>query len=392
MHILVVGDINSSHIQSFNKSLIEYGAQQSISITLDAIHIHSTVDEGRYSDYEQLFVPNVMLPPFIRSIPKIRVLVKRLNNRLMYRKIKRQIKGYDCILLHGFWKKSLDVVSALNVSEAHIVGAFWGSDFYRRNRRYDNQLQNVLQRCNRIIISTRKMEQEIVQEFKIDSKKIDNVLFGVQALQMLFDFHSISKAEAKKKILQGTSPFVITCGYCARPEMRHKEIIAEIKKVEKHLPQDYILVFPMTYSGNKQYIEVVRNLLRESKLQYLILDSYLSDEDVVYLRKATDVFIQIQTTDANSGSMQEHIVAQNVVITGRWLPYQEYVENNIYFATIDTPNELSQKLVQILLDWDAFIQKVRQYNLPEKFRSSLWSETIKDWFQVITKNKITING
>src|SRR5690606_35060651 len=195
------------------------------------------------------------------------------------------------------------------------------------------------------------------------------------------------RTEAKKKMLQNETAFVITCGYCARAEMRHKEIIAEIKKIEKRLPQDYILVFPMTYSGNEQYIEEVRGLLSESKLRYLILDSYLTEEEIAYLRKATDIFIQIQTTDANSGSMQEHLVAQNVVITGNWLPYHEYIERDIYFETIDTPTQLSTKIIETLSDWNKKMQKVHHHNSPDKFRSSLWSETIKDWFRVLTFDK-----
>src|SRR5690606_348255 len=111
--------------------------------------------------------------------------------------------------------------------------------------------------------STKRMEADIRQQLNVEDEKVANVLFGVQALQRLFDYKDVSKAEAKKRLLFNESDFVITCGYCARPEMRHKEMIAAIEKIKGNLPEKYHIVFPMTYSGTDSYIEEVRKLLQE---------------------------------------------------------------------------------------------------------------------------------
>src|SRR5690606_37751585 len=113
MNILVIGNINSVHIQNFNKSLVEIGLQKSISIKLDGLHIHNTVDIGCDVHYEQLFIPNAPLRPLIARIPKFRALINFINRRIIYCRINRQASKYDCIILQGFWKKSLDIFKAI---------------------------------------------------------------------------------------------------------------------------------------------------------------------------------------------------------------------------------------------------------------------------------------
>jgi hypothetical protein len=113
----------------------------------------------------------------------------------------------------------------------------------------------------------------------------------------------------------------------------------------------------------------------------------MTDEAIAYLRKATNILIQTQKTDAFSGSTQEHLFAQSVVITGEWLPYQSLKEKDIYFETIDSMTSLSKKLSDVIDNYAEIQEIVKLKNTPEKFKGSLWSECIKGWYEVLSEYK-----
>lgn len=368
---------------NFSNSLRNYAENMGKQVIVDAIHIHPTVDRSIYKHYNKVYLCNPTIPTTLKKIPGLRLLYKLIWQFYFYWRINKHTRKSQTVLLHGFWKKSIDILNRLRLTDQKIVGAFWGSDFYRRNPENDSLLQVALDKCDEVIISTTEMEVNITDQFAICDQKIHNVLFGVSALDKIFEYQAIPKGIAKKALDIRESAFVITCGYCARPEMRHEDIIYQLNSVRDILPESYLLVFPMTYSGNPEYIASIRQLLAKTGLLYVILENFISDDKVAYLRKATDLFIQIQSTDANSGSMQEHLAAKNVVITGSWLPYHEYQQKNIYFEKIDHPDELSYKVAEVLGNWDKSVAKVDENNTFEKFNASLWQNTIPGWFNVL---------
>lgn len=392
MRVLVIGNVESIHMYTFSKYLRAYSKSIGNQVILDAIHIHSTVNKSAYEHYNRVYLCNPSIPTIIKGIPGLRLLYKLMWQFYFFWKINKDIPNSQTVLLQGFWKKSLDILNRLRLKDQRIVGSFWGSDFYRRNSSNDDLLQAVLDKCDGVIISTKEMEKNITSEFTISEQKIHNVLFGVAALDRIFEYQSVTKGSAKKVLNIEEHAFVITCGYCARPEMRHKDIIFQLNSVRDILPDNYLLLFPMTYSGSPEYIAETRKLLDSTGLRYVILDSFMSDDNVAHLRKATDVFIQIQTTDANSGSMQEHLVAQNLVITGSWLPYDSYAQRGVYFETIDAPNQLGEKVAYVMKNWQKTVNEISMRNQPDKFKSSLWSEVIVDWFDVLNAPKINENG
>lgn len=377
---------------NFSKYLRAYSKNIGKQVIIDAIHIHSTVDKSIYEHYNKVYLCNPNIPTTLKRIPGLRLLYKLMWQFYFYWKINKNIPNSQTVLLQGFWKKSLDILNRLRLKNQRIVGAFWGSDFYRRNPANETLLQAVLDKCDAVIISTKEMEKNIASQFTISDKKIHNVLFGVAALDRIFEYQSVTKGSAKKALNIQENAFVITCGYCARPEMRHKDIIFQLNSVRDVLPDNYLLLIPMTYSGSPEYIAEIRKLLDSTGLRYVILDSFMSDDHVAYLRKATDIFIQIQTTDANSGSMQEHLVAQNLVITGSWLPYDSYKQRDIYFETIDAPSQLGERVAYVMNNWQKTVDEISMSNQPDKFKSSLWSEVIVDWFDVLNAPKNKANG
>lgn len=87
------------------------------------------------------------------------------------------------------------------------------------------------------------------------------------------------------------------------------------------LPQDIIrklfFVFPMTYSAVEcGYIEKVRSAIQEVTNSFIILEDFMSTEEMAEVVQATDVMIHVQTTDQMSSTMLAHMYNGNVVIAG----------------------------------------------------------------------------
>ena len=242
-----------------------------------------------------------------------------------------------------------------------------------------------MDQCDLIVISTPEMEKDVAKVKSIEKSKIRNCLFGLAPLQNLFDLQPISAKESRKILGIEEDAFTIICGYSGSPNNQHLKIISILSDIRSELPKRTKLIVPVTYGGTADYIIEIKKALDVSGLEYIVYETFLADEDIAYLRKAADLMIQIPVTDAFSGSMREHLFAQNIVIAGRWLPYQSLRDKGIYYEIIENVSELKEKLLFILHNLAEIKNKIAQSNTPDKFKASLWSECIKDWHNAINE-------
>ena len=104
----------------------------------------------------------------------------------------------------------------------------------------------------------------------------------------------------------------------------------------------------------------------------------MNGSEIALIRKATDIMIQVQTTDQFSGSMQEHLYAQNVVITGSWLPYKAMKNEGIYFEEIRNIAEITDLLPEIIRNCSTYESKTHQ-NTEIISNLSRWENNIQAW-------------
>lgn len=382
MKLLIIGDDGSQYLRNFSKALLEF---DNSSIT-DIFSVNPD-SEKKYSNKNNQAFHHIYsfqsLTGFISKIPKLRgfLTMRRINK--VIKDVNENINQYDVVLLHGLWQLNCYIFSRLNTKNIFTVGAIWGSDFYKRVN--NSPLFEIIDQCNLMIISTQQMVEDMLKVKKINKEKIRNCLFGLAPLQKLFELQKITSKESKKFLGFEEDDFVIICGYNGSPNHQHLKILSVLMEIKPHLPAKTKLVLPITYGGSKKYKEEVKQALEETGFDYVVYEDFLKDDEIAYLRKATDLMIQIPVTDAFSGSLQEHLFAQNIVIAGSWLPYKSLRDKGIYFETIDNVNELKGKLIFVLQNFAELKNKIVESNTPEKFKSSLWSECIKDWHSAINE-------
>lgn len=385
MRLLIIGNALSPYTIYFAKYLKGYDA----GITLDIIHTNTMNNSVFPEEFHDLFYTVFRYKTqrgILSKIPKVRAVVFWLQKKLLIRRVNRKLKNYDVICLHALTPINIQVFRFLRPGLQLVVGAIWGSDFYKRGG-YESDVFNMMDSCDRIIVPNPKMQEDIISAHSVAESKFRHCIFGAQPLEELNKLIAVDPIVAKKRLFQCANYFVITCGYNGHSNQQHLDIINSFGAIKSQLPQNLLLVFPMTYGGESSYKERVKHQLESLGLNYTILENYLSEEDNASLRISTDLFIQVQKTDALSGSMREHLYAQNLVLTGAWLPYETLKNDGVYFEEINDMSSLSEKIAYILSNFSTLKVRVKTCNTINKFEKFRWPICIKDWYKVFNEYK-----
>ena len=105
----------------------------------------------------------------------------------------------------------------------------------------------------------------------------------------------------------------------------------------------------MTYGHtiNDSIIDECKNVCKENGLDAVFMTDFLDVEDVYKLRMATDMFVHVQTTDANSGSVQEYILCNKKIVHGSWIKYEEYEAfKPLFYFPVDKMENLGETILK----------------------------------------------
>jgi len=212
------------------------------------------------------------------------------------------------------------------------------------------------------------------------SSKLRICRFGLAPLEVLRKL-DLNKMECRKHLELPEDSLILTVGYNNSPAQQHIEILNSIQKRRREVPENLFLVFPMTYGATDKYRKTVRKHLEQHGFRYKIFDKFMPDEEMAMLRRASDLMIQVQITDQFSGSMQEHLYTENVVITGDWLPYGTLDEKGIFMLKVSSVEEVGEKLVYALNNLDSLKEKCKK-NPEIIWELSSWEKNIHSWIDM----------
>ena len=262
-------------------------------------------------------------------------------------------KRYDIINVHFPNRYMSYVIDSLRAMSNSIVISPWGSDLLRRDKIALDQLAVFYRKSDYITISSNSCSpigNIILQDFKIDPKKCVGSFWGSDIVDYaLTKGKTISQEESKRRFgLEGK--YVITCGYNSVKEQRHQAIIEAIGQIKSQLPDNLVLLFPMTYgdiSYIHKYIEILNKECRKRNLEAMFVSEHLSVEDLFKLRMSTDIFIHVQTTDAGARSVHEYILCDKKIVNGSWMGYKnlEAFEPLFYFP-VSNMEDLGKVIVK----------------------------------------------
>lgn len=372
--ILLIGDANSIFISNYAKWLRKLNSH----IRVDVLTV-APLKENIASCYDNI-IDFTALKGF-KAIDGLKGL-RRILLIFLYVRILPQIKDYTFIHFHFISPLRYSLITLVRkYTKAKIILSVWGSDMYRLNK-YDKV--GFLSSCNNAdLISFGNTES--IKFFKNNYNwKKDNVVhcrFGLAPLDSLANLGK-TKSECKSELGWSLDKLSIAIGYNLSEGQQHLKILEQFKSQDLLSLSDKIeLILPISYGGSLNYKKQILNALGDMPYKFFVYDKYLYDAEIARLRMACDVMIQVQTTDQFSGSMQEHIYAGNLVVTGSWLPYQTMKDKGIYFEDVEKIEDLRIVLPKIINDYPNYSNKTLS-NEKLIAEMSLWKNAIQTWLKL----------
>lgn len=317
--------------------------------------------------------------------------VRILTQQFLFRKYIRTLTNYDIVHIHYVENIIVrDVAYFSKHVKGKLIVSLWGSDFLRASDNQRKQLAVLLERADKITIASETVTQMFREYYRECSflSKLVLCRFGLEPLEKIIPILESGDKTGSSKSLFGLSKdkIVVTIGYNASRLQHHIEIIENINEFSSLADfKDKIeFLLPLTYPVDEVYVNEIREYVKQSKFNFVIVTDFLSDDKIAHLRIASDVFIQLQPTDMLSGSMLEHLSTGNIVITGSWLPYDCLNDWNIFLFKIDKLDFIAQNLYGVLCDYSVCVEKCVKNRdaVIQRFR---WKNVISDWINLYYK-------
>lgn len=312
-------------------------------------------------------------------IPKLRGycnqqdLLKSLKNFII--ECKSNGMYYDSCHIHFLNPIYAKIVEDLKLIANQIIITPWGSDILRVKRTNIPQLRLLAQKSD--ITATSKYSrfgQEVMRTLNITDDKFYDLSFGLVAVDEILKLENVNNTKAKHA-LNIDNHYTIVVGYNGNPAHHHLSVIKALSTIKNQLPSNYILLFPLTYGGNSEYIQQIKNLLEQEQLNYKFFTEYMSNKQVALLRKATDLFIHAQTSDANSGTIAEYLLCRKKIVNPSWITYphhEQYGNPFYYFQNFEVLPEIILQAIQAK-------ESIVPVQLVEEIKKTSWAVRAKEW-------------
>ena len=310
-----------------------------------------------------------------KFIPKLSMLF-----RMWYIKEIIQKNNFDVINIHVSRWFYLLILPWL--TQKKVIVTFYGSDFYRTSNFIKNIQTLLYKNADAITFTNPLTKESFLNYYKNFENKSYVCRFGLKTLNFIDKNRNIDKKDLRQSLKYSLEKIIVTCGYNSTKEQQHDKLIENILKLPNELLIKVQFIFPMTYADNTNK-EKIRNILKQTNLDYIILEDFLYGDDNANIKLASDIMINILETDSFSGSMQEFLYANNIIITGSWLPYEVFDKAGIQYIKINDINELSFKLERIIDSEIKTFDTLKNKNIIAEL--SLWNNTIESWLNVYTK-------
>lgn len=277
-------------------------------------------------------------------------LIKRVARKLLASQmLKDMMKGYDLVDFHYFSINYLPFMEFCHRKDIPFDITLWGSDLMRANETTLIEKKVGFDKC-RYIKGAENLQQKLAEKYSHEyDSKVRCVYWGNSDFEVIDYLPSIKVEEFRDSMLNNEVKVIVTCGYNGSEGQNHMAIIEAIQGLSEEIKAKVSFLFPMTYGATSEYVSKVRNALDKAGVHYTIIDKYISAEEIAAIRLVSDVVVNIQKTDAFSGSLQGHLYCNNVLIIGEWLNYVPLDNNNVYYIKTSIA-ELTSKIEGVLSD------------------------------------------
>lgn len=299
--------------------------------------------------------------------------------------LKKFLKGKFYDIIHCHWiTPPIVLTHGLHKYCNRLYATFWGREWINfkllfSNKLFKRELDRFVTDVD-YIVNSKSFKNTIVEIYPEFAEKYIEGYLGSAPLEELYKLmKNESKNESKVKLSIDTDKLVVLIGYSGKQLHQHLLVIKELVKRDE-LKDKIHLLAPMTRGANTEYCDKVDVALTNSGYSYTLLKNrFLSNEEVARLRNATDITLQFSTTDGFSRSIVECLCAKSVLIYGKWLDYEKYLENEqLSGHSVQNIAEGIDMLNSIIMNIEQYNEEIEQNHINGKAKN-LWTECIRDW-------------
>ena len=279
------------------------------------------------------------------SFPVLRSIELIMNWKKCFRSFAKG-RHYDIVNIHFPMYLERFILDDIKRITNRIVLTPWGSDVYRISNGKRAIVKKIYDCADFVTGAGGRFTQDFMRIYDIPIDKFVKIGIGSETIDYISENKpKLSTEEAKNRLGIG-GYYTISCGYNASSAQRHLQIIESIVKVKHMLPKNLMLLFPVTYPQAISYIAELKKTVDYYGLHAMWFDKYMDVSSLFELIMATDLFIHIQTTDANSASLKEYILCEKNCINGSWLKYDDLEEDGVKpFHVVDHLAQLDQVII-----------------------------------------------
>ena len=304
-------------------------------------------------------------------------VIRGLRRVFAFGMLKSIIQRYDLVDFHVFSLNYLPYMEFCQNKRIPFDITLWGSDIMRAKEDTLVRKKWGFDHC-RLIKCTENLHQVLVEKY---STKFDNkvryVYWGNSDYEFIDALPESRVKSFRDGLLTNQEDVVVTCGYNGSEGQNLIAIVDAIKRLPNELKQRTSFLFPMTYGASAEYLSKVKQALNEADVHYTIIDKYVSSEEIASIRLASDVVVNIQKTDAFSGSLQGHLYCNNVLIIGEWLNYLPLDKAKVYYIKTSV-EDIQIYLADVLSNLSGYKEKCSG-NHQKMAKLTSWSAVLPRW-------------
>ena len=375
--ILLIADPNSVYIVNYIKYVL---VPNNLNVTIYDIHHrnHKAYEYAAFFHKNNVSIITPQQNSIFYKIPKLQLIIR------IFFTVPAQIVAlghFDFCHIHfvdPLWGLILPRCKTLG----RMIASFWGSDLFCSTFLMRCLQKKIMKKAFKITLLTQNMQLCFSKFYgSVFNDKVWRVRFGVSNLELIKESVQMPAAnDFKTKFGIPSNKILIACGYNSSKAHQHLKILTSLDALDPELKSSCYLLFPMSYGfSGTDYQQEILSLMEKYHLCGKVLSDYLPDKDVASLRLATDIFINVQTTDAISASMLEHLCAGNIMISGNWLNYLELEEAEILYFKVNSTEELAAIVTNCLTNIQELKNKCLIQNSQTIYDRFTWNHIKDPW-------------
>lgn len=372
--LLIISDYASSFpfIPDLESELVQEGVKVDV---LDVNHHWHKIDGNIIS----------FAPPVIQRLSSVRKIGTLITLLFAKRYLKSLIGKYDAVNIHSCEHLYYYLINDVKKITPNLSVMIWGSDFYRSTNVMREQHRKIFDAVKYVVFANPQNAHDFTSYYNTYVEKSLIAGFGIRkfdAIKALLK--KSSTVEAKKYFDLPTDKIVISCGYNGREMQQHLLLLDQIGKLPIERIQKLYIVLQVGYGADPAYLQKIKDKLKTIGLSYKLLDKILSDEEISMLRLAPDITLNAQLSDGFSSSIQEHLLAQNILIVGNWLPYNFLRHKGVFFKSC-IPEDFHIEIEDTICNLIDYKEAVKQ-NTEIIHSISSWQVRIKEWKKIYSND------